>query len=143
MSETQHVVEDKLAASQTKLATSLAEFKKEVNSMQEKTTKELSQKISKSNYTFQKKGHEHQFNFNSGVQETIASARSKLGKLAEDPTDKSAWSKADACLDESEKALQKRQKHILIADRSDYGWGAVRHYEADPLADNSDDEKRF
>jgi len=108
--------------------------------MQEKTTKELSQKIFKSLYTFQKKGHEHQFIFNSKVQETIASARSELGKLEEDPTDKSTWSKADVCLDEGKKALQKRQKHILIADRSDYGWRAIRHYEVDPLAEDSNDE---
>jgi len=72
--KSQRVVEDKLAASQDKLTTSLAEFKQEVNSMQEKTTKELAQKISKSSYTFQKKGHEHPFKFNSGVQESIASA---------------------------------------------------------------------
>ena len=120
--KSQRIVEDKLAASQDKFTTSLAEFRKEVNSIQERTTKELSQKISKSNYTFQKKGHEHQFNFNSGVQDSIATARNELGKLAEDPMDKSAWSKADACLDEGEKALKKRQKHILIADRSDHGW---------------------
>ena len=105
--------------------------------------KELSQKISKSNYTFQKKGHKHQFSFNSGVQDSIATACNELGKLAEDPTDKSAWSKADACLDEGEKTLKKRQKHILITDQSDHGWGAVRHYEADPLVDNSDDEKEI
>ena len=59
--KSQRVVEDKLATSQDKFATSLAEFRKEVNSIQERTTNELSQKISKSNYTFQKKGHEHQF----------------------------------------------------------------------------------
>ena len=127
--------------SEDKLTTSLKEFRKEVSSVQEKTAKDLAQKISKSNYTFQKKGHEHQFHFNSGVQETIATARSELEKLAMDPSDKDALSKVDACLDEGTKALQKRQKHIMIADTSD--WGAVRHYEADLLADNSDDEKRI
>ena len=49
----------------------LREFRKEVSSVQEKTTKELSQKIAKSGYIFQRKGHEHQFNFNTGVQDNI------------------------------------------------------------------------
>ena len=47
----------------------------------------------------------------------------------------------DACLDEGAKALHTRQKHIMIADSSD--WDAVRHCEADPLADDSDNEKRI
>ena len=34
-----------------------------------------------------------------------------------------------------------RSTYVMIADSSD--WGAVRHYEADPLADDSDDEKRI
>ena len=112
-----------------------------MNTAQEKTAKDLSQKITKSGYTFQKKGHEHQFTFNSGMQESISSARSELEKLAADPSDKDALAKVDACLDEGAKALHKRQKHIMIADSSD--WDAVRHYEADPLADDSDDEKKI
>ena len=64
-------------------------------------------------------GHEHQFNFNSGVQESIASACNELEKLMSDPSDKDALSKAEACLDEGSKALLKRQKHIMIADGLD------------------------
>jgi len=127
--------------SDAKLDGTLKDFRKEISAAQEKTTKELSLKISKSGYTFQKKGHEHQFNFNSGVQESIASACNEIQKLSSNPSDKDALSKADAHLDEGEKALSKRQKHIMIADGSD--WGTVRHYEADPLADDSDDEKRI
>ena len=119
----------------------LREFRKEVSGVQEKTKKELSQKIAKSGYTFQRKGHEHQYNFNTGVQENIASARNELVKLTSNPSNKDALARVDACLDEGAKALHTRQKHIMIADSSD--WGAVRHYEADPLADDSDDEKRI
>ena len=97
----------------------LREFWKEVSSVQEKTTKELSQKITKSGYTFQRKGHEHQFNFNTGVQENIASAQNELVKLTSDPSDKDALARVDACLDEGAKALHTRQKHIMIADSSD------------------------
>ena len=37
----------------------------------------------------------------------------------------------------------KRQKNIRLADRSDAGWDLVTHYEADPIASDSDDEKRI
>ena len=37
----------------------------------------------------------------------------------------------------------KRQKNIRLADRSDAGWDLVAHYEADPIAADSDDEKRI
>jgi len=42
-------------------------------------------------------------------------------------------------LDQGKEAFHIRQKHIHIADCSD--WGVVVEYEADELADDSDDEK--
>ena len=56
---------------------------------------------------------------------------------------KEALKKADVFLDEGMKSLEKRQKHIKLADRSDYGWSTVEHYDSHPLADDSDDEKRL
>ena len=41
------------------------------------------------------------------------------------------------------KSLEKRQKHIKMADRSDYGWSTVEHYDSHALADESNDEKRL
>ena len=49
--------------------------------------------------------------------------------------------KVTASLDEGAKALATRQKHIQLADRSEYGWATVKYYEDDPLAADSDDEK--
>ena len=40
-------------------------------------------------------------------------------------------------------AIQKRQKLIKLADKSEAGWLAVEECESDELADNSDDEKRI
>ena len=37
----------------------------------------------------------------------------------------------------------RRGKNIQLADRSEFGWATVRYYEADPLASNSDNEKRI
>ena len=41
------------------------------------------------------------------------------------------------------KSLEKRQKHIKAANRSDFGWTTVEHYDSHPLAGDSDDEKRL
>ena len=47
------------------------------------------------------------------------------------------------CLDEGTKAIEVRQKHIKIADRSELGWAVVVAYEDDELASDSEDEKRI
>ena len=49
--------------------------------------------------------------------------------------------KAD--LEEGEKLLAERQKRILLADKSEYGWNTVEEYNQHDLADDSDDEKRI
>jgi hypothetical protein len=39
--------------------------------------------------------------------------------------------------------LNYRQKIIKIADSSDRGWRVVQEYEANPLTDDSEDEKKL
>jgi hypothetical protein len=39
--------------------------------------------------------------------------------------------------------LARRQKLIKLADRSESGWAVVEEYDADALADNSDDERKI
>ena len=39
--------------------------------------------------------------------------------------------------------LARRQKLIKLADRSESGWAVVEEYDADTLADNSDDERKI
>ena len=44
-------------------------------------------------------------------------------------------------LTEGKDLLQERNKHILLAEK--YGWDTVACYTAEPLASNSDDEKKI
>ena len=124
-----------------KLSSSIAELKKEVNSAQEKTSQELASKINRSSYTFKKKSHEEHYNCNTVIQETISSAQKELEKASKEPADKAAINKAADLLQQSTEMISKWQKLIKVADRSEFGWATVRHYEADPLASDSDDEK--
>ena len=64
-----------------------------------------------------------QFLFNTGVKESIASAQKQLEKMTPtDAAEKASLKKATGHLDEGVSALKTRQKHIKVADRSDYGW---------------------
>jgi len=145
-----HLME-KLSQSQqdmdAKLTSAMSEFKREVASVQlaqERTAQELSRKIAGPSYQFRKKGNEMQFKFNVEVEESIASAKKELEKMApSDPGEKASLSRAAEYLDEGASALRIRQKHIRVADRSRFGWGVIRHYQNDPLADNEDDEKQL
>ena len=65
---------DEARQSRQEFEKKLADLQKEITSAQEKTSKELVQKITKSSYQFQKKGHEKQFSLNSGIEESIAAA---------------------------------------------------------------------
>ena len=40
-------------------------------------------------------------------------------------------------------SIQKRQKLIKLADKSEAGWLAVDEYESDELADDSEDDKKI
>ena len=39
--------------------------------------------------------------------------------------------------------LAERQKHILLADKSEFGWMIIQEYKKNDLADDSDDEKKI
>ena len=125
-----------------KLSTSIAKLKSEVNSAQQKTLQDLAKKIENSSYQFKRKGNEHQYNFNCSIEEAMCSTKEELGKLKPTaPEEKAALKRAEEKLQEGTKALTERQKHIKVADRSEFGWATVNYYWDDPLASDSDDEK--
>ena len=80
-------------------------------------------------------GNKDQFLFNSELSGTLDEARSFLaakniggvkGKLAD-----------------LDKSLKRRQKITKRADKSEAGWVAVKEYQAEELAGDSEDEKRI
>ena len=84
---------------------------------------------------FKKKANEDQFRFNSKLQDT----------LEEDKTAAQAnvLDKVKDSLQKGENLLKERQKHILLADKSDFGWSTVQEYKKSDIADDSDDEKKM
>jgi len=83
------------------------------------------------------KANSKQFLHNAEVEDHVVAITQYLEKETPD---------AEEALETAKKALlviQKRQKLIKLADKSEAGWLAVQEYESDELADGSDDEKRI
>ncbi|XP_068672001.1 uncharacterized protein [Montipora foliosa] len=86
-------------------------------------------------HKFKRKANEDQYKFNLKLGETLANAKSAAQN--------SQLEKVKSELDEGEKLLLERQKHILLADKSESGWFTVEEYKKHDLAEDSDDERRI
>ena len=70
-------------------------------------------------------------------------AQKGLDKMApSDEAEKATLKKVSKRLDEGASALKMHQKHIKVANHSEYGWSTVRHYQSDPLTSDSEDKRK-
>ncbi|CAB3986384.1 Hypothetical predicted protein [Paramuricea clavata] len=84
--------------------------------------------------SFKKNGHEVQYKHNERVKLCITEAEDAI-------KDK----KLDMCLEklsEGKEQIESRQKPILLADKSEYGWKTVSEYLDNELADDEEDAKK-
>ena len=93
-------------------------------------------------FTFQKKGNEEQSKVNIQVLEKLKVAEGHL-KEAMDCGSSESVPTAQQKISEGIDILLHRQKLIKLADSSENGWKVVQEYEAHPLADDSDDERKI
>ena len=84
---------------------------------------------------FKKRGNEDQYRFNLKLSDAIEEAK--------DACSARQFDKVHSSLEKGEKLLTERQKHILLADKSDFGWSLIREYKRNDLAEDSDDEKKI
>ena len=101
----------------------------------ESQMKEIKRLKFNESHKFKKKANEDQFKFNQKLSETLDSAKSAA--------ENSQLEKVKTSSEEGETLISERQKHILLTDKSDYGWATVDEYKKHSLADDSDDEKRI
>jgi hypothetical protein len=91
------------------------------------------------NFRFQRNGNENQYKHSAKVMSKLKAARSIL----ENPDMNSQQVVASKeKISEGIGIVQERQKMIKLADTSDLGWKFVQEYERNPIAYDSEDEKR-
>lgn len=72
-----------------------------------------------------------QLSLNVGVEEFIASVQGELEKMVPSDVAKNSLLKVSENLDEGAPALKTCQKHIKVANYSEYSWSTVHHYQSD------------
>ena len=85
--------------------------------------------------SFKRKGNEVHYKFNAKIQDSIDEAKSYLESNAVD--------KAKESLTEGTSLLTERQKLILLADKSEFGWKTVQEYTQHKLAEDDQDGKKI
>ena len=145
---------DNFSSLRSDLDTKFDQFKRELQ-LDHDQVAELAVKKAKGEkgqWQFRSKGNEDQFVFNDKISDTLESVGSHMKKIealvkelpstsAEKVTD--SLSKAKGSLKQGQALVATCQKHIKLADRSEFGWKLVKEYQTDDLAADSDDEKRF
>ena len=117
------------------LEQTVSQIKRSNEDSAESQMKEIKRLKFNESHKFKKKANEDQFKFNQKLSETLDSAKSAA--------ENSQLEKVKTSLEEGETLISERQKHILLTDKSDYGWATVDEYKKHSLADDSDDEKRI
>ena len=88
-------------------------------------------------YKFQKKSCEDQFKFKQKVTLTLKEAETTL-----EPKDAGTL-KTKQKISEDIELLNYRKKLEKMADSSEHGWKIVQEYTSNPLAEDSDDDKKI
>ena len=84
---------------------------------------------------FNKKSNEEQYKANKAIKDAVEDTQIAL--------ERNDIEKTKQALDKGMDLLQERQKLILLADKSQYGWKTVLKYKHHDLADDKEDEKNI
>ena len=93
-------------------------------------------------YKFQRKKHEKQFLLNTKVADRIDTANRRLSKVVpSSEKDKTTISQAMEEFKQDVAMINKRQKHIRIANQSEHHWVTVTAYIGSNVANDEEDAK--
>ena len=111
------------------------ELRQEFQGATSSVCKDIKKLKTDSTVTWKSEGNKQQFEHNSKVSDCITQAIWALEN-----------SKLDYCKElllEAVETCNQRNKLVKLADQSSCGWSTVKNYVTNPLADDSDDEKRI
>ena len=113
----------------------LMSFRQEIVGATSSVSQDIKKLKTEQNTTWKSEGNRDQFEHNSKVSDTVTQALWALEN-----------GKFDYCkelLTETVDLCSQRNKLVKIADQSQCGWNTVKNYITNPLAEDSDDEKRI
>lgn len=91
-------------------------------------------------YVFRRKGNETQYKHEARVLSKLKEAN---GHLNSNTVNEEMVEAAKFSINEGMELVKNRQKIIKLADSSQLGWKVVKEYETNPIAADSDDEKKM
>lgn len=124
-----------LAQIQDLVKTSISDLKRSNETIATQQMSEIKRLKRDSVPRFNKKSNEEQYNANKAVKDAVEDAQIAL--------ESKDLQKTKEALEKGMDLLQDRQKLILLADKSPYGWKTVLEYKHHDLADDDEDEKKI
>lgn len=117
------------------VSTSISDLKRSNDSNAAEQMSEIKRLKRDAPPSFKKKSNEEQFKANKSVMEAVEDASVAL--------ERKDLLRTKEALDRGMSLLKDRQKLILLADKSPYGWKTVLEYKHHDLADDEEDEKKI
>ena len=124
-----------LEAMQKMLDNSVSQLKRSASESAESQLQEIKKLKYNEPHKFKKRANEDQFKFNSKVIDTMNDAATAF--------ECKDYTRTKDEIKKGELMMAERQKHILLADKSEFGWATVNEYKKHELAADSEDEKRI
>lgn len=91
-------------------------------------------------YVFRRKGNENQYKHEARILSKLKEANEHLNS---NTVNEEIVEAAKSSINEGMELVKNRQKIIKLADSSQLGWKVVKEYETNPIATDSDDEKKM
>ena len=113
-------------------------MKRSLATEQQSLTAKVEKRLKTSEKTFKKKSSKCQYEINVEIKDKVEDAMSQVKIRTAESVEK-----ATDILEEGIALIEKRNNHIEMADRSEFGWLTVEEYEKRELASDSDDDKRM
>ena len=120
----------------------LSSQRDEINNLQtelKQNSTAISKEVKKvkegADYTWKRQGNKYQFLFNSELEESL--------KQAEWAINHQKLEYAQEVIEEGLNKIKQRNKLIKLADSSEGGWETAKQYQNNPLASDSEDEKKL
>ena len=137
-------LQDSHKQSQLELDGKLKKPEEDVAATQLDVTKRVIKKVRRNRlYEFRRKGHKEQFLFNAKVADRIDTANRRLSKVVPPSEKDKTTTQTMEELKQGLAMINERQKHIRIANQSEYHWETVAAYIRSDAPNDEEDAKRI